>query len=198
MSDNQSGFRSGDSCISQLIAITHEIYKSFYGNPSLETRGVLLDISKAFHKVWHEGLLYKLKCYGVEGGFYNILENYLYDRKQREVLCVQSSNWLNVSAGVPHGSVLGPLLFLIYINNLPENLVSASRLFPDDTSTFSTVREITKSSVDLNQDLSTIKNWVFQWKMAFNPDPINRTQGLFSPTKRNLLTIYLCILMTLY
>ena len=83
LSEHQSGFRSGDSCISQLIAITHELYKSFDGTPSLDTRGVFLDISKAFDKVWHEGLLYKLKCYGVDGDFYNILENYLRDRKQR-------------------------------------------------------------------------------------------------------------------
>ena len=82
LSDNQSGFRSGDSCISQLIAITHEIYKAFDGNPSLETRGVFLDISKAFDKVWHDGLLYKLKFLGVDGGFYNILKNYLQNRKQ--------------------------------------------------------------------------------------------------------------------
>ena len=91
LSDKQSGFRAGDSCISQLLAITQEIYKSFDCNPSLETRGVFLDISKAFDKVWHEGLLFKLKCYGVEG-LYNIMENYLHDRKQRVVLCGQSSS----------------------------------------------------------------------------------------------------------
>ena len=94
LSNNQSGFRSGDSCISQLIAITHDIYKAFDGNPSLETRGVFLDISKAFDKVWHDGLLHKLKCLGVEGGFYNILKNYLQNRKQRVVLNGQSSSWL--------------------------------------------------------------------------------------------------------
>ena len=175
LSDKQSGFRTGDSCVSQLIAITHEIYQSFDANPSLETRGVFLYISKAFDKVWHEGLLFKLKCHGVEGSLFNILENYLQDRKQRVVICGQSSRWLNVNSGVPQGSVLGPLLFLIYINDLPENLVSVTKLFADDTSIFSVVRNVTQASNELNQDLSTIKHWAFQWKMTFNPDPKKQT-----------------------
>ena len=67
LSKSQSGFRKGDSCISQLLAITHEIYSNFDAYPSLETRGVFLDISKDFDRVWHEGLLYKLKSYGISG-----------------------------------------------------------------------------------------------------------------------------------
>ena len=185
LSDNQSGFRSGDSCTSQLLSITHEIYKSFDGSPSLETRGVFLDISKAFDKVWHEGLLFKLKGYGMDGDFYKILKNYLPNRKQRTVLCGQSSSWLDVNAGVPQGSVLGPLLFLIYINDLPENFVNVPKLFADDTSIFSTVVDIAKTSEDLNQDLSTVKNWAFQWKMAFNPDPNKQaTEVIFSHKKK--------------
>ena len=91
---NQSGFLPGDSCISQLLSITDDIYKAFDGNPSLEARGVFLDMSKAFDKVWHEGLLHKLKCYGVEGKMYELLKNFLNDRKQ---LC--SSKWSNVLLG---------------------------------------------------------------------------------------------------
>ena len=131
-----SGFRSGDSCVSQLIAITHKIYKSFDGDPSFETRGVFLDISKAFDKVWHKGLLYKLKCYGVDKKAYDILENYLSNRQQRVLLNGQSSDWLDINAGVPQGSVLGPLLFLIYINDLSDNPISVAKLFADDTSLF--------------------------------------------------------------
>ena len=138
LTDKQSGFRPGDSCISQLIAITHEIYKAFDGNPCLETRGVFLDMSKAFDKVWHDGLLFKLKSYGIQGNLFNILENYLQNRQQRVVLDGQESDWREILAGVPQGSVLGPLLFLVYINDLPENLRSSVKLFADDTSIFFT------------------------------------------------------------
>ena len=80
LSKSQSGFRKGDSCISQLLAITHEIYSSFDACPSLETRGVFLDISKAFDRVWHEGLLYKLKLYGINGPLLNLLKSFLMNR----------------------------------------------------------------------------------------------------------------------
>ena len=82
----QSGFRPRDSCVNQLISITHEIYRSFDCNPSLETRGVFLDMSKAFDKVWHKGLIFKLKSYGVENKLLDLLKNYLRDRQQRVIL----------------------------------------------------------------------------------------------------------------
>ena len=121
----------------------------------------------------------------MEGSFYNILESYLCNRKQRVVLCGQKSSWVDVNAGVPQGSVLGPLLFLIYINDLTENIVSTAKLFADDTSIFSIVHDATQSSIELNQDLSTIKDWAFQWKMAFNPDPNKQaTEVIFSHKKK--------------
>ena len=86
LNPNQSGFRPSDSCINHLLAITHEIFEAFDCNPTLEVRSVFLDISKAFDKVWHEGLLYKLRSIGISGDLYKLLENYLSGRLQRVIL----------------------------------------------------------------------------------------------------------------
>ena len=118
----QSGFRPNDSCFNQLISITHNNYRAFDANPSLEVRDVFLDLSKAFDKVWHEGLLYKIKNNGINGNALQLIESFLHNRRQRVVLNGQSSSWLSIRTGVPQGSVLGPLFFLIYINDLPEGL----------------------------------------------------------------------------
>ena len=160
ISPNQSGFRLGDSCVNQLLAITHEIYKSF--DEGFEVRGVFLDISKAFDKVWHEGLLLKLNQNGISENLLNLLCDFLSCRKQRVVLNGQHSSWDNVTARVPQGSILGPSLFLIYINGLPNNLSSNCKLFADDTSLFSAVNNIHTSATTLSQDLNAITNWAFQ------------------------------------
>ena len=126
---NQSGFKTGDSCINQLISITHEIYNSF--DDGYEVRGVFLDISKAFDKVWHQGLHYKLRQNGISGELLNILTDFLDDRTRAKV-----------EAGVPEGSIPGPLLLLIYINDLSQNLASNPKLFADDTSLFYVVKDV--------------------------------------------------------
>ena len=147
----QSGFTPNDSCVNQRANL-------FDADPSLDVRGVFLDLSKVFDKVWHEGLLYKLKNNGINGNALQLAESFLHDRRQTVVLNGQSSSWLSIRAGVPQGSVLGPLLFLIYINDLPQGLNSEVKLFADDTSLFSIVNCVNTSASTLNSDLLKIQD----------------------------------------
>ena len=171
LNPNQSSFRRSDTCINQLLTITREIFEVFDCNPPLEVRSVFLDISKASDKVWHEGLLYKFKSIGISEELYNLLENYLSDRFQRVILNGQFSSWKPILAGIPQRSILSPLLFLIYINDLPNDLKSNAKLFADDTSRFTLVKDKNESTSILNKDLLLISKWVYIWKILFNPDP---------------------------
>ena len=166
--------------------LVDSIHQSFDAYPTLEVRAVFMDISKAFDKVWHDGLIFKLKQNGVSGSLLKLFEDYLSNRKQRVVLNGSASEYKDIRAGVPQGSVLGPLLFLIYINDLEENIKSQIRLFADDTMLFSTVeKNPTTTANELNQDLETISHWAYQWKMEFNPDPTKQaTELLFSCKKK--------------
>ena len=96
----------------------------------------------------------------------------------------QCSSWADVNAGVPQGSILGPLLFLIYINDLSDGLKSEYKLFADDISLFSVVNDINTLASDLNEDLEKIGNWAFKWKMNFNPDPNKQAQGIIFSRKK--------------
>ena len=104
-------------------------------------------MSKAFDKAWQEGLIFKLKQNGVTGKLLKLLTNYLSNRKQRVVLNGKHSDWGLIDSGVPQGSVLGPLLFLVYINDLEKGIKSSIRFFADDTSLF-------------NHDLGVISHWL--------------------------------------
>ena len=185
ITNNQSGFRPGDSCTNQLLFLVNEIQEAFENSKSLEVRAVFLDISKAFDKVWHKGLIFKLKQNGISGNLLRLFESYLHNRKQRVALNGFHSEYAPIESGVPQGSVLGPLLFLVYINDLQNNIKSNVKFFADDTMLYSVVKDPIKSASDLNHDLEVIKQWAIQWKMAFNPDPNKQaTEILFSCKKK--------------
>ena len=134
---------------------------------------------KAFDKVWHKGVIYKLKSYGISGNLFKLIENYLTDRKQRIVLSGQNSS----SESVLSGSVLGLLLFLIYINDLPDGIQSICKTFADDMSLFSKCHDFKKYEKEWNEDLTIIKNWAYQWKMSLNPDSKKQAIEIFFPRK---------------
>ena len=187
---SQSGFLPGDSCIAQLLSIIHEIQTAFGENPTVDVRGVFLDISKAFDKVWHDGFLYKLKSYGVQGELLSLLRNYLQKRWQRVVLNGQTLEWREIISGIPQGSVLGPLLFLIYINDLPDGITSLCKIFADDTSLFSKVHSIDKSVNELSVELENISQWAYQWNMQLNPDPNKQAKEVIFSRKSDSANVF--------
>ena len=154
-----------------------EIYKSF--DDELDGRSVLSDTSKAFDKVWHHGVIFILEQNGFSGDLLNIFIDFSSNRKRSVSLF---SAWVSVNEGVPQGSILEPLLFLTYINELSDNLSSNVKLIADVTSLFSFTHDVNVSARELNDDLRKISNWTFHWKMSFTPDVNKQAQKvIFSP-----------------
>ena len=136
-SDFQYGFRSCQSTADFLTVVSDSIARAF--NWSGANQAVTLNISKAFDGVWHAGLLHKLKSYGISGQILGLISSFLNNRRLRVVLDGKSLQEYPVNAGVPQGSILGPTLFLIYINDLPDDVICDVTIYADDT-TFYSVR----------------------------------------------------------
>ena len=164
---HQSGFTPGDSAINQLLNITNEFGKAL--DEGKEIRVIFFDISKAFDRVWHRGLLSKLQSIGIKGNLLLWFENYLSNRRQRVVINGCCSEWKNIKAGVPQGSILGPLLFIIYINDIVNEINSNIKLFADDTSLYLIVDDPISTAESLNSDINKINDWSMKWLVKFNP-----------------------------
>ena len=180
MTTLQSGFVPGDSTVNQLV----DIYNTFCHSldQGKEVRAVFCDISKTFDRVWHQGDLYKLESAGISGSLLSwfkdylndrkqrvVLPDYLNDRKQRVELPGSASSWAFIKTGVPQGSILDPLLFLICINDIVDDIHSCIRLFADDTSLYIIVDNPISAADELNSDLAKIHALAVRWLVIFNP-----------------------------
>ena len=181
ISIHQSGFQPGLSTTTQLIEVYHQFCSAVDSNK--EIRVVFLDISKAFDKVWHKGLIFKLSKCGIGGELLNWFQDYLQGHMQRVVIAGQYSDWEHLYAGVPQGSVLGPLLFLLYINDVTNVVRNCNiRLFADDTCLFIEVDDRIEAANKVNEDLSHIFKWSKQWIVQFSP---SKTKSLIISNKKD-------------
>ena len=130
---------------------------------------IFLDFQKAFDKVPKKRLLQKLSAYGIEGKVLCWIEDFLSDRRMRIMVRGEYSEWVDVISGVPQGSVLGPILFLIYVNDIPEMVNCSIKMFADDTKLFRTVKSIDDFNI-LQNDLDTLSQWTNEWLLSFNVD----------------------------
>lgn len=176
----QSGFQSGDSAVNQLLHLCNEFSKAL--DDGKEIRVVFCDITKAFDRVWHRGLLFKLRSIGISGSLLDWISDYLQDRIQRVCVKGSLSSWKKIFAGVPQGSILGPLLFLIFINDIVNNIGTNIRLFADDTSLYHIVEDPLLAAIILNSALSNIFSWAKQWLVDFHPQ---KTESLVITKKRD-------------
>ena len=165
--ETQHGFLSGKSCLTNLLEFLELVTK--YVDQGHPVDAIYLDFSKAFDKVPHKRLIHKLEAHGITDNVSRWIEAWLTDRKQRVVLNGNYSEWAEVTSGVPQGSVLGPVLFLIYINDIDVNINSHILKFADDTKIFR-ISSTTNDTNELQQDLKTLLKWSEDWQMLFNAD----------------------------
>ena len=167
LSERQHGFRGARSCVTQLLQLLHSWYSSLEKGDSVDV--VFPDFAKAFDKVSHHHLLYKLQCYGIPGHLFSWFHDYRSDRTQRVIIGGHSSEWMEVSSGVPQRSILGPLLFLLYINDVPLSVSCSTEPFADDSVLY---RKIASEGdcVEFQDDLLCAASWCDLWKVTLKSE----------------------------
>ncbi|KAK3099403.1 hypothetical protein FSP39_003853 [Pinctada imbricata] len=164
---HQFGFRKGHSCTTQLIEVMDAWTKLLDEKSDVDI--IYFDFQKAFDKVPHFRLLKKLSAYGIKGKTLTWIKEFLTDRKQRVILNGKYSPWDNITSGIPQGSVLGPILFLIYINDLPEVVSNPVKLFADDTKLYGSSND-QEDHRKIQQDINNLISWSHSWQLTFNKD----------------------------
>ena len=167
LSDHQHGFRKRRSCETQLLITMHDLAAGLDRRQQIDA--ILLDFSKAFDKVPHQRLAAKLHHYGIRDQTLSWIKTFFADRSQQVVLDGKSSSAAPVASGVPQGTVLGPLLFLIYINDLPSRVSSSIRLFADDCLLYRVIKNHQDAEL-LQTHLDQLQERERDWQMLFNPD----------------------------
>ena len=188
ITDKQAAYLKGDSTVQQLLYIVDSIKKQW--TKGFLTHGIFLDVKAAFDKVWHRGLIAKLEQICVGGDLLQLFTSYLSDRQQIVVVDGCKSNVRSVAAGVPQGSRLGPLLFIIYINDIIEDIESDILIFADDTSLLAKGKTIDETAEILKRDLQKVVDWAAKWKVTFAADKTK--QMIFS--KKNITNSPLLLL----
>ena len=167
LNECQHGFVPGKSCTSQLIGVLDKIGRLLDRGEQIDL--IYLDMSKAFDRVNHKILIEKLRHLGFKTNLLRWFKSYLYHRRQQVTVLGETSPTLPVTSGVPQGSILGPVLFLLYVNDLPDKISSSSiAAFADDTKIFKRISSIT-DNIHLQEDLNSLVQWSCSTDLTFNP-----------------------------
>ena len=177
--NSQHGFRQKKSCLTNLLEFFNKVVN--FQDLKIPVDILYLDFAKAFDKVCHSKLIHKLKSYALGKRLIKWIEDWLCDRKQRVVLNGVKSKWCSVTSGVPQGSVLGPLLFIIYIDDLDVGLTNKIAKFADDTKLMGQSTS-DKHYQSIKEDLKKLELWADQWDMEFN---VNKCKVMFVGKKNS-------------
>lgn len=182
----QHGFRSGLSCVTQLTELTHDLSSALDRGDTIDC--IFLHFQKAFDVVHHDALIEKLSWYCIDSSVISWIKNYLQFRYLGVIINGEKSGEADVTSGVPQGSILGPLLFLIYVNDISDNIDSSVRMFADDCVLYRVIHDKSDCAI-LQGDIDRITQWCADWHMKLN---VKKTVHMcFSKKKNSTISDYL-------
>ena len=179
----QFGFREKRICILQLLDVLDDLTKAYDENK--QTDVIYIDIRKAFDTVPHRRLLLKLQAYGFGGEILAWIKDFLTDRRQKVMVNGENSDWQEITSGIPQGSVLGPVLFIIYINDMPDKLKSICKIFADDSKIYKSIGEVADQD-EIQDDLIEIFDWSDIWLLRISVPKCKAIQYGYVKFEKNI------------